>query len=418
MKVCIIASIFHPYTRGGAEVVAQNAAMAFKQAGDEVFVITTMPWQGWSSLWPIIEEWQGIRIYRYYPLNIFSFLNIDQHNIFARFIWHVLDMFNLHTYFVARDILLEEKPHCIMTHNLKGLGYTVHLSMHHPAFLIYHPQWLHTIHDIGAIHPTGLLIHGQENAFLQKFFLARWYARINAKLLGSPNWVISPSQFLLDYYIQHGFFLKSKKVVIRNPVLREVAEEPCESEVTEETFATSATFDTSVASFLYLGQLEPYKGLPLLLDMWQEFSKTHPDRILHIAGRGSMEARVKKSASANSSIIFHGFIPHEQIGTLLRQTHFVIIPSLAYESASMGVAESFTHGVPVIASRLGAIPEIVQDGQNGFLFTPGDRSDLLRVMQSAVDCDWQSLSKRAVEGAAVFSVVNYIKSVKDLCQES
>jgi glycosyltransferase involved in cell wall biosynthesis len=60
----------------------------------------------------------------------------------------------------------------------------------------------------------------------------------------------------------------------------------------------------------------------------------------------------------------------------MRQAAFLVFPSLCYEGLPMVILEAFCCGLPVIASRLGAMAEIIEDGRTGLLFTPGDAADL------------------------------------------
>ena len=199
MKICVISAILPPYNRGGAENVAFVAMQAFSE--HEVFAVSAEPFHDWQSIgghWDTIEGRgnHSFRVFHFAPINVFSFFNIAKHNAALRLIWHGLDMFNLHTYFIVRRVISNKKPDLILTHNLKGLGYTIPAAIRHSFNKSYKPRWMHTIHDLGAIHPTGLKIYGQEKSFPQTMFLVRLYARLNSWLFGSPDVVISPSNFL------------------------------------------------------------------------------------------------------------------------------------------------------------------------------------------------------------------------------
>jgi glycosyltransferase involved in cell wall biosynthesis len=61
---------------------------------------------------------------------------------------------------------------------------------------------------------------------------------------------------------------------------------------------------------------------------------------------------------------------------LLRDARFMIMPAVCYENFPMAIREAFACGKPVIASRLGAMAELVEDGKTGLLFEPGDPEDL------------------------------------------
>jgi glycosyltransferase involved in cell wall biosynthesis len=66
----------------------------------------------------------------------------------------------------------------------------------------------------------------------------------------------------------------------------------------------------------------------------------------------------------------------EDVLGLMREAAFLVFPSLCYEGLPMAILEAFACGLPVIASRLGAMAEVVEDGRTGLLFTPGDAADL------------------------------------------
>ena len=70
---------------------------------------------------------------------------------------------------------------------------------------------IHTLHDVQLSTPSGLIIYSKENSLEQRIFLRKWYETLCRWLFGSPDIVISPSKWLLDFYTEKGFFEKSKK---------------------------------------------------------------------------------------------------------------------------------------------------------------------------------------------------------------
>ena len=62
----------------------------------------------------------------------------------------------------------------------------------------------------------------------------------------------------------------------------------------------------------------------------------------------------------------------------MRRAAYLVMPSLSYEATPRALVEAFAHGLPVIASRLGALAELVEPGRNGLLFEPGSARDLAR----------------------------------------
>jgi GT2 family glycosyltransferase/glycosyltransferase involved in cell wall biosynthesis len=72
----------------------------------------------------------------------------------------------------------------------------------------------------------------------------------------------------------------------------------------------------------------------------------------------------------------HGAIPHEQVPEALASLDVLVVPSIWPENAPLVIQEAFLAGIPVVASRIAGIPEMVADGRNGLLFRPGDVEDL------------------------------------------
>jgi len=405
MKICIIASMFTPYARGGAETVAYTCASLFTKSG-EVVVITAAPWQGIRSLagaWSIED---GIRVFRFTPFNLFSIFHIAKYPALLRLFWHVLDMFNPHTFLVVRKILRQEKPDLILTHNLKGLGYTIPMAIRYTLHATrYATKWFHTLHDMALLHPTGLRIWLKEESFEQKNPFVSLYRWCTRKLFGSPEVVISPSQFLLNEYRARGFFKKSKTAVVRNPVRRE--------QLQEVTEGYKKLQKVKLFRFLYLGQLEPYKGLRLLLGLWREFSAVHKEAELMIAGGGSMREEVEQAANQLTRVYYAGLVRHDELSSLLGEAHCTVLPSLAYENSPTIVGESFTHGVPVVASRIGGIPELIKEGGDGFLFEPGNVLGLKEAMEKAMN-SWAQAREGAQKSARAFSVEAYRDKLEEL----
>jgi glycosyltransferase involved in cell wall biosynthesis len=124
---------------------------------------------------------------------------------------------------------------------------------------------------------------------------------------------------------------------------------------------------------LFVGRLAAEKGLDLLLDVW------HPERLpLIIAGdgplRGHLEQRVRQERKTNVQVV--GYQERAAVNRLLQRARFLVMPSLWFETFGLVVIEAYAHGVPVIATRIGALADLVQDGVTGFLFAPHDRADL------------------------------------------
>jgi glycosyltransferase involved in cell wall biosynthesis len=129
--------------------------------------------------------------------------------------------------------------------------------------------------------------------------------------------------------------------------------------------------------FVYAGRLSIEKGIRVLLRAWRRLPPTTP---LDIMGDGPLAAEVAAEAAVNENITFHGQISRAQVLDSLRSATALIVPSLWYEGAPLNVIEAFGCGVPVIGSSIGAVAELVTNGDNGALFAPGNDEALAELV--------------------------------------
>ena len=124
---------------------------------------------------------------------------------------------------------------------------------------------------------------------------------------------------------------------------------------------------------LFVGRLSAEKGIDMLVEAWAAF----PDHILTVVGDGPL--RTTLEASAPSNVNFLGFQPPNVVQKKMRQSSLMIVPSIWYEGFPMIVVEAYANGLPVVASRIGSLNEIVEDGVTGGLFDVSDMGDMARV---------------------------------------
>jgi glycosyltransferase involved in cell wall biosynthesis len=174
----------------------------------------------------------------------------------------------------------------------------------------------------------------------------------------------------MDFYISRGFFGGGKLVVLPNPVI----------------FAPTEPKTRAVGPvrFLYLGQIEEHKGVRMLVKTFRHLlNEGHDNLELTVAGTGALVEEIKVLAFDEGRIKILGPIPHDKIGELFLDADYTIVPSLCYENSPTVIFESFSHGVPVLASNFGGIPEIIKDGVNGYLFNPDENSLKDAVLRAA-----------------------------------
>jgi glycosyltransferase involved in cell wall biosynthesis len=119
---------------------------------------------------------------------------------------------------------------------------------------------------------------------------------------------------------------------------------------------------------LFVGRLSDEKGIGTLLGALRLGGATPVEAI----GTGPSQAEVASELGDG----YLGFLSRGEIMQKMRAASFLIVPSLCLEQLPTTILEAFACGLPVIASRLGALANIVEDGVTGLLFNPGDHSDL------------------------------------------
>jgi len=376
MKICLISNLYEPYTRGGAENVVKTMAEGLKARGEDVLVISTKPKSGLKQ-----KTEAGIRIYRFKPLNIFYYINDHKWPFFIRIFWHIFDLFNFFAAKTVKKILQKEKPDLIITHNLKGLSLRVPKVIRDLGI-----KHFHYLHDVQLSVPSGLLIKGKEKSFMVQGWPIRKYERLCKKTFGSPEKVISPSVWLADFYTEKGFFPNSQIKIINNPVSGKIKSEPKKSKNKR---------------YLFIGQWEKHKGLDWLINFWQE---NEIDSELLIVGSGNLKPKDQKNIKILGRK--HG----SELEKNFQKVDFLLIPSLCYENSPTVIPLAYQNGVPVIGAKIGGISELIESGETGFTFSPGNKKDLYYKFSKAedlIDQKFNEFSENCLKKAKEFTEENF-----------
>jgi glycosyltransferase involved in cell wall biosynthesis len=120
----------------------------------------------------------------------------------------------------------------------------------------------------------------------------------------------------------------------------------------------------------FSGRMAAGKGVDILLSA----AANLPDVPVRLAGDGSILDDLKAAAPANAKFLDR--LGPVELAEFYRNSRFLVVPSRWFEGCPLVVSEAMSHGLPVIASRIGGLPEFVDDGVTGLLFEPGNVAEL------------------------------------------
>jgi glycosyltransferase involved in cell wall biosynthesis len=176
--------------------------------------------------------------------------------------------------------------------------------------------------------------------------------------------VVGVSRYILDHHLRLGLFANAQFSGV-------IPHESPSAAGTERRGDPEAPL-----TFGYLGRLVPEKGLERLIDAFKAH-KSDGSRLL-IAGVGeegySRELSRRAASGGQNDIHFSGWIEAPEF---FRRVDVLVLPSLWQEPLGRVTLEACAHGVPVVGSRRGGIPEVVKDGITGLLFDPDDPGALV-----------------------------------------
>jgi len=216
------------------------------------------------------------------------------------------------------------------------------------------------LHLLRHLRPLVALPFAYRNAYLRQAIL-------------SADLLIAPSEFLRAQYIQRGF-PANKILTLENGL-----------DMTRlRTDRDGLPTPPASPHFGFLGSLTWTKGVHVLIEA---FNRLPINAALTVYGsdRACPEYGAQlKSLARHPNIRFAGPVESDLVGAALSQMDYLVVPSLWYENSPLVIQEAFGVGVPVVASRLGALAEKVREAETGRLFEPGDMDALASALTELI----------------------------------
>jgi glycosyltransferase involved in cell wall biosynthesis len=196
------------------------------------------------------------------------------------------------------------------------------------------------------------------------------------KALNSADVVICPSHFLRDLFVQNGvnpsrlMFVRQGVDLAGRDVVRRRG-------------------DNRGLRIGYMGQLARHKGVHVLLQAFRRIRNGTLVPELHVYGDSRQwpkyVSQLKHLCAGNERIVLAGRYERRRLWQVLAELDVIVVPSIWYENSPNTILEAFAAKVPVVASELGGMAELVKHEVNGLLFTAGDAESLANQLQRLVD---------------------------------
>lgn len=342
MKLLLLNTLYAPHVGGGAEVMLQNMAQGLRRRGHDVQVLCTGPERGLQS-----ETVNGVAVLRAGVRNLYWPFDGRVHGSLQRLAWHGLDRYNRGMRRVLADVLEQVEPDVVVCHNLSGWSISAWDAIRAAGLAI-----VQILHDQYLTCPRGVRFHKGRHCQQQCApcaLLRRSHAAESAKV----DAVVGVSRFQLNTLLDAGYFTGSQQHVVYNA-----------SPLTSVPVAAPMD-ERRPLRFGFIGALTPNKGVEWLIEQFQARTE---DASLLIAGSGDA-GYVNQLKSLADPLRVH-FVGYRAAAEFFGEIDVAVVPSLAPESFGLVALEACAHHLPVIASRMGGLSEIVQDDINGLLVSP------------------------------------------------
>lgn len=373
MKILLVNSYYYPDIRGGAEISVQKLAENLSSKGHEVFILCSG-----ENKKEVINAVNILRI----PFNRGEKFN----GLTKRVTFKLLSMRNVsYNKSVKREIQMIKPDliHCNNIYNISTSVWNIGKELGIPI--------IQTLRDYFLLcHKSTLLCGGKVCQNNRK--ICSIYKTIRKKQFEKIDFVTAPSEFTLRTFIENGMFDSNKSKVIYNAI------DESTYKMDEIISIRNKRSESEKIQFCFLGSLVEHKGVKLLVENLKSNDKIE----LHIAGDGELRSYVQKEELASNSIKYHGKLSEKEVEKLLMKCDVLIVPSLWNEPFGRVVIDAYKFGMPVIASNLGGLPEIIEVNKTGIIFDP-------MMPNSLIECIEKMSSRKVINKM----VPNCIEKVKE-----
>lgn len=383
MKILQVLHQFLPDHLGGIEIYVRNLSSELVRSGENVWVISAPG----HVLWDPIEResvFDGLKTT--YMSNkagckerSFAFFKTFKNNSVRGLFDRILTEFQPdiihfhHTVYLSGEMIFLAKKR----------GIPIVLTVHDFWFLCHKLHLLNWRGDQCSGPQNGVrcaLCLGSENEGIKRWVKSLLYlipliyrTRYQIKALKSADIIVTPALFLKEILAPYCTGQLDRVIHI-----------PYGIPYTQSSFVPAKPSDK--IKFGYLGSIKRHKGVHLLIDAFNSLDQFKPTLHIHgdiSADKPHYQELIQKYP--NDRIFFKGSYDNQRVGDILKDIDVLVVPSIWRETGPMVILEAFASKKPVIAPKLGGMAELVRNGENGFLFEPGNVSSLKNMLRFVLE---------------------------------
>jgi glycosyltransferase involved in cell wall biosynthesis len=225
---------------------------------------------------------------------------------------------------------------------------------------------------------------GSYGSLLRRMSVNLFNRSLVRSLLDSADLIISPTKSFINGSSQlRG--IREKCIVIPNGICLD----EYQTTYSKEECRGMLNVPQEKKILLYMGSLYPHKGPNVLIMAMVHVVKQYPDALLLIGGTGVIENELKqlvKELKLQGNVEFLGFVSGKYKIHYYKASDLFVLPSLTESFGNVNL-EAMASGLPIVASNVGGIPDVVKDGISGLLSIPGNPADLAEKILRLLDSE-------------------------------
>lgn len=343
----ITGNILKQSSPGGAGIVAYNLAVQMAKRGHEVYVFTTAQARDEDDS---LSRYGNIWVIRYKPN-----FTVGQGSIASKHLIRPL--------FSGVDL---DVAHSHIGNLPAPLGGAIYAKRKNVPFIItHHGDW---IGDFGTLGRRA-------GVFLYNHFLCDWIFSKSDKIIALSKSHLARSKILKKYQnkttiIPNGINLQDFQISQSQDKCRDLLNLPAEKRI-----------------IFFLGSLVSQKGPQILLNAMKTVQRRYPDTYLIVGGSGPLKENLIEIATRDKlkdNVVFTGYIPTDRTPLYYRAADIFVLPSFS-EALPLTLLEAGAAGLPIVATDVGGVSDILHDGVNGLITKTKDPEDLAGKIVSLLD---------------------------------